>query len=516
MDSEIDVLRFKLGRVLDLLHAKLGAGQVEPRLMIENKVTRTVSNTAFMTALSAIYGRLKVLAPRSADVIFDEEVRMSAVRRKPLVDLEREAKEATRFLIPFASVRQEAVGHGGFHTGVLGFATPGFRWVYDCGSWRKKSMLSSRVKAFLARSRADLHAPDIDALFVSHFDADHVNGLETLFEGSVGVPTSVKMVVAPYLSPREVVATIGRAAAAGRDSGNLIRAAADPAGYFGDKGVETLVLIRPDGPLPPTGEGAGGLPVLPTPHPPDRDGLTLEFFDVNGKPVQINPPEAGKINVIVADPGSFFEMTSYGRALDWIFLPHAHEWRFNREKIAAECRRLLKLDPDDPSFNRALVDKLRTRVGLKSVKKLYCGMNSNGTSMSLYAGPRTSDSDRVVYGKKVRSSGWLLTGDAPLNRKDAFAQWRGSFAPVASLVGRLMLPHHGAERNFNEELTTYASKATPFLTVDRADYVGLKRPPRRVRTALDDRFVAVTEKRLLAEVSGPSSGKAQVSEVEKW
>ena len=103
MDSEIDVLRFKLGRVLDLLHAKLGAGQVEPRLMIENKVTRTVSNTAFMTALSAIYGRLKVLAPRSADVIFDEEVRMSAVRRKPLVDLEREAKEATRFLIPFAS-----------------------------------------------------------------------------------------------------------------------------------------------------------------------------------------------------------------------------------------------------------------------------------------------------------------------------------------------------------------------------------------------------------------------------
>src|ERR1700738_1061333 len=113
-------------------------------------------------------------------------------------------------------------------------------------------------------------------------------------------------------------------------------------------------------------------------------------------------------------------------------------------------------------------------------------MNSNGTSMSLYAGPRTSDSDRVVYGKKVRSSGWLLTGDAPLNRKDAFAQWRGSFAPVASLVGRLMLPHHGAERNFNEELTTYASKATPFLTVDRADYVGLKRPPRRVRTALDD------------------------------
>jgi hypothetical protein len=79
-----------------------------------------------------------------------------------------------------------------------------------------------------------------------------------------------------------------------------------------------------------------------------------------------------------------------------------------------------------------------------------------------------------------------------------------------------MLPHHGAERNFNEDLTAYASKATSFLTVDRADYLAFKRPPRRVRTALGGRFVPVTENRLLAEVSGPSSGKAQVSEVEKW
>ena len=267
------------------------------------------------------------------------------------------------------------------------------------------------------------------------------------------------------------------------------------------------------------------MPTLPTPHPPDGDRLALAFFNPDGKSIILDPPEEGKIHVIVADPGSFFEMTSYGQPLDWIFLPHAHEWQLNRERIATECRRILKLDPDAPGFNQALVEKLRTRVGLNDVKKLYCGMNSNGTSMSLYAGPRTSSSGRVVYGKKdgrpgsvakLDMPGWLLTGDAPLNRRDAFAQWRGSFGSVASLVGHMMLPHHGAERNFNSNLISYAPTATPFLTVDRKDYVTCKRPPKKVRTAVGGRLVAVTEKRSLSEVSGQIEGISRADDVLKW
>jgi hypothetical protein len=65
-----------------------------------------------------------------------------------------------------------------------------------------------------------------------------------------------------------------------------------------------------------------------------------------------------------------------------------------------------------------------------------------------------------------------------------------------------MLPHHGAERNFNTDLISYASVAKPFLTVDRKDYLAFKRPPRKARTAIGRRLIAVTEDRLLAEVSG--------------
>ncbi|MET4524075.1 hypothetical protein [Bradyrhizobium sp. JR18.2] len=525
MEREIYLVRYRLGAILDRLHSGSEIDRTEARLMIEDKLRPTIRTIHFRRALKANYDRLKVLDPVEADEIFDEEVRRSILRWERFAKIEREAKEEVRYLLPFACVRQEAVGHGGFHTGAMGFYTPQFRWIYDCGAWRKKSALSNRIQDFIKRCRADLRLPDVDALFLSHFDADHVNGLEELLEGSAGFPTTVKMVVAPYLSPREVVATIGRAVEAGRDSADLIRAVADPAGYFGDKGIETLVLVRPDGPPPSSPDGPGRGPTLPTTYPPYGDRLALAFFNPDGKSIILDPPEEGKIHVMVADPGSFFEVTSYGRALDWIFVPHAHEWRLNREKIADECRRILKLDPDAPGFNQALIEKLRTRVGLNDVKKLYCGMNSNGTSMSLYAGPRTSAPGRVVYRKKSRSTGyaatrdvpgWLLTGDAPLNRRDAFAQWKGSFEPVASLTGHMMLPHHGAERNFNKSLISYAHAAKPFLTVDRDDYVARKRPPQKVRAAIKRRLVPVTERKSLVEVSGPSEGISRIDDVSRW
>jgi hypothetical protein len=103
-----------------------------------------------------------------------------------------------------------------------------------------------------------------------------------------------------------------------------------------------------------------------------------------------------------------------------------------------------------------------------------------------------------------------------LNRHDAFAQWKGSFDPVARLVGRMMLPHHGAQRNFNKELISYASAATPFITVDCKDYSAFKRPPRKVRTAIGGRLIAVTEDRLLTEVSGQPDGSSRVDDVMKW
>ena len=78
----------------------------------------------------------------------------------------------------FIQVRQEfqAVGHGTFFAGIAwrldGCGTV-FRWVYDCGSKRTKRIAT-------AIGALPHGFEQIDLLVISHFDDDHINGIEEL------------------------------------------------------------------------------------------------------------------------------------------------------------------------------------------------------------------------------------------------------------------------------------------------------------------------------------------------
>lgn len=72
----------------------------------------------------------------------------------------------------------QAVGHGTFFTGVIETdAEPGkkiFSWVYDCGAKSK-----TRVERVIADVDLSEIMPDsVDMFVLSHFDNDHVNGVE--------------------------------------------------------------------------------------------------------------------------------------------------------------------------------------------------------------------------------------------------------------------------------------------------------------------------------------------------
>jgi hypothetical protein len=95
--------------------------------------------------------------------------------------------------VPYAVVRQNAIGHGGFHTGTLSIQYDRLHWVYDCGSWKRRDRLTECIDEFSRRIKLDR----VELLFVSHFDADHTNGLRqllTVFEKRVDT------VVVPYLN----------------------------------------------------------------------------------------------------------------------------------------------------------------------------------------------------------------------------------------------------------------------------------------------------------------------------
>lgn len=64
---------------------------------------------------------------------------------------------------------------GGFHSGVMmSLGQPPFTWMFDCGA-KRTAKFDVYVRRWLQR-----HPQPIDWLFISHFDTDHVSGLETL------------------------------------------------------------------------------------------------------------------------------------------------------------------------------------------------------------------------------------------------------------------------------------------------------------------------------------------------
>ena len=235
--------------------------------------------------------------------------------------------------IPFAIIRQEPVGHGGFHTGMLSLGdlhSAYVHWVYDCGSWHKaRSALQNRTKKLVARVRRS-NRP-LDLLFVSHFDTDHVNGLDHLL-----TELCVDTVVIPYLEPADAfIVTV--AAIEQRDVSpdpdpdwrkwllELHKVAFDPAGWFGGRGVRRVIRIRPgSGPGPIGGvEGPLPIPKLPTTKaykPPE----SLPIYPIVVQPdgSLLSPSERGKCEVIIADAGTMVGVAT--RALewtDWWFVP---------------------------------------------------------------------------------------------------------------------------------------------------------------------------------------------------
>jgi hypothetical protein len=179
-----------------------------------------------------------------------------------------DARGATRRLdheeVPFAKICQEAVGHGGFHHGVLATHWRGHtRWVYDCGSWRKagREALDKRIEDLVHRCQRERDG-HLGLLFVSHFDANHVSGLRRLLKA---VPGKTDTVVLPYLGFGGVC-RLERSGGSRTLPADLIRQVVDPVSWFRNLGVRRVIQVRPG--TPPTG---GGKTTPMTDLPPPED-----------------------------------------------------------------------------------------------------------------------------------------------------------------------------------------------------------------------------------------------------
>ncbi|NII09464.1 hypothetical protein [Oleiagrimonas sp. C23AA] len=364
---------------------------------------------------------------------------------------------------------QRPVGQGGFHTGsLLWRAFPQrlapvitgpqfFNWAYDCGS-DQLSALATQIE--------EVRSVRFDVLFLSHLDSDHVVGLDQLLLTASGVD----QLVLPYLGDDDWALHLSAAVSDGRLFGSLVDLAADPAGWFGARGVGRVVYIEAGDDNEDSGEAIDGPDrVDPDSHMPEGDDEDLTRVGDDRLPPETKwsrPPRAihqgdrssGRAQVDLLGRGAVAAVRVNGKTLNWVLSPFAF-------KPPAQKMLLFKQQLEHHfgagRTAKDYAEAARSAVGRRSLRACYDAVwrTHNLHSMALYAGPATVPSGKLRntawHGRFVRrmvQPGWVSTGDFDASvqvRRDALLRYYSTYAPM---VGQLGLPHHGSDLSFNSAL----------------------------------------------------------------
>jgi hypothetical protein len=387
---------------------------------------------------------------------------------------------------------QHPIGHGGFHTGIMiSPDRPTFTWIFDCGA-KRTAKFDDYLRRWLRR-----HPQPIDWLFVSHFDTDHVSGLETLMSRAVVVDVMV-----PYLNERELVIQLLYEAGRNSLSRTLVELAADPAGYFLSRGAERVTFLNggaserpelaedPDRPLP---EGRGWeIKCYPPPRalkPPKwaKTGLTGESA------VRIIN---GECDLSIVHAGEGIRFKPYRAPLD--ANPH-RSLIATVEKLTGGT--MASLDrPGLGDLAYSVAKHARTPAGRKTLRELFKAQvgSSNRSSLSLLSIPVSTADLRHWYVAQPRASwhsdygepAWLNTGDAEILSASDLSDWEVCYSSDLSVVQVLGLPHHGSDHNSDARLQALCPDAV--LTA-HVNSTSKKHPGLHVALAAGLRLAPVTE-----------------------
>lgn len=397
----------------------------------------------------------------------------------------------------FAVLRtQHAVGQGGFHTGWVATGGGAVAYVYDCGAegGDGPQRRDEEIAWFCEHLRWHLHDRDsvrFGALFVSHLDRDHMNGVPQLVQ-----QWRPDRVFLPYLAPAERLALIlesFRGAGGIRDDWYL-DLARDPAGWLRERGVENVYFVHGSAGAEPGGiEGPSDAPRDEPPRTQD-EGAPPDFDTRGMAPAQASGPAGTTARHVYDRSPVTVALRGTRTRLGWILLMHVNRAdpklpRFER-RIETFFRRRGTTTADALGDRNVLVELLDDAKSLRALERVYRAVWSgsgekNNTSMSLYSGPNSELRGAAVtstgpvheyghpwdccewyhayrhhmlapwmfdYGGPLQGAGWLMTGDAPLGKRrfrDAFLH---HFKGVKSRVGTFILAHHGSRHSFDAEL----------------------------------------------------------------
>lgn len=358
-----------------------------------------------------------------------------------------------------------SVGHGTFFTGIV---TDGdaavFRWVYDCGS-KRQTRVHKVINALADWEYwpADL---EIDLLAISHFDDDHINGLESLL-----YKHRVKCLALPYIGFKTRLAHASSLTGDETASASTATFAIDPIGYLSSRSL----LDRVDSILLVQGGDEGGASdrgqELPLSTGPDDFGGGQDRgigLVVNQYPFDVgigSSPSSPRVRVQAHNQ----PIAVAGLPMEFIFFNTAPpDGKVNRSKVPIAA---VQKEVNEILRRYRLLDPLqRARRGWREqLKRCYTrhfgssGTERNNISLCVMARPLSctspsscglfdapgGDGDNVsdiLIGEHPQAL--LLTGDLSLDgtvisaMQSHFRSWRWQQLAVTQI------PHHGSRHSW--------------------------------------------------------------------
>ena len=304
------------------------------------------------------------------------------------------------------------IGQGVFYSERHG----GFNMVYDCGEWKNSKRSTQLVKnSFKSGSQIDL-------LFISHFDYDHISKIDILRDNYV-----IKVCILPCLYDEQKIAlsNIYR----GLGYLNIVELIENPKDFFEHSKIanhqtETkVVFVRPIGEVK------------------RETNQELSFEDlVSNKGDQYGEIDSGcriKIN-------------------NWVYIPCNTECAKHHDELI-ESFKTNNLD-----YEKIIKYIDYCLKNSKKIKQVYNQLEGriNANSMFVYSGPQDSSSchiKRLYFGlssidcnicllfKEIfeKEAGCIFAGDTDLKDLIPF------YHQFRDRIGTIQLPHHGSAKSFD-------------------------------------------------------------------
>lgn len=406
-------------------------------------------------------------------------------------------------------VNQWGVGHGGFHSQSLFFqaldrnptARVGngtmVRVIYDCGSGRTTHPRKALTDA-VGRMLSDVaDGSTIDLLVISHFDRDHVNGLDYLAAELVKKQIQVDRVWAPVLTKIEALFAI--------TTSGLTGAAQQAYAAFVDDPVGRLIQLF--------------------------DGADVTQITPDDEPISLSPSGAGTDDVDAGGDGDIILTAALGgrgllassSALSgealWEFQPYVVESTLVGANAVYELVRNLLGKPveqcslDDLirlANDRTLLAKFHSAVSQhhtqlnRGTRTSSARTGPNLSSLCVFSGPVSPydwcrfrggwNSVKVKRHSIPIAPAWLGTGDAGLLGARQVEEMRTALTQSRlDRVGISSAPHHGSQHDSGIPLWNALPNAR-WVTIEAdisAGGTGNRHPHKKVLVELGNRNLNV-------------------------